>query len=189
MPQPLRTAADILDLIGNCPSMMRALRAAAALNLPDWWIGAGFVRNPVWDQLHGFVEPKPLADIDVLYFDPGDLDRSREAAAEAELARLAPGLPWSVKNQARMHVKNGDPKYKSSIDAMRHWLETPTAVAVRLHGDGRLELAAPFGLEDLLAMRIAPTPHAREFRPQAYRDRLAAKDWAERWPQAEIVRL
>ena len=189
MRRDFQTAADVLRLIRSRDWMLQALRAVAGLGLPDWWIGAGFVRNPVWDHLHGYAEPKPLADIDVLYFDAADLGRARETAAEAALRQHLPDLPWSVKNQARMHLRNGDPPYLSTVDAMRYWLETPTAVSVTLDPAGELRLAAPFGLDDLLAMRIAPTPHARANRPAAYRERLAGKDWAQRWPQAEIVRL
>ena len=45
---------DIAAFIAAQPAMMDLLRAVEALNLPDGWIGAGFVRNPVWDALRGF---------------------------------------------------------------------------------------------------------------------------------------
>ena len=32
--------------------MMNVLNEANKLNLPDWVIGAGFLRNKVWDYLH-----------------------------------------------------------------------------------------------------------------------------------------
>ena len=54
---------------------------------------------------------------------------SRDRAIEAELRALAPGIDWSVKNQARMHLRNGDPPYSGATDAMRHWPETATAIA------------------------------------------------------------
>ena len=86
---------------------LACLEAAAALDLPDGWIGAGFLRSLVWDRLHGHSEATPLNDIDVLYFDPEDRSRAAEAALEARLRRSIPGLPWSVRNQARMHLRNG----------------------------------------------------------------------------------
>ena len=155
----------------------------ARLGLPDCWIGAGFVRGPVWDRLHGYDRPTPLDDIDVVYFDPEAHDPSAEQAQEARLRTALPGLPWSVRNQARMHRRNGDPPYRSTKDALRHWLETPTAVALRLTADGRPELLAPFGLDDLLELVIRAAPHARAHRMAAFRDRLAAKDWLETWPK------
>ena len=39
----------VRDLIAGQPWRRRALEAVAALDLPDGWIGAGFVRAPVWD--------------------------------------------------------------------------------------------------------------------------------------------
>jgi hypothetical protein len=44
----------ILKLIENDPWMMEVLMTASDANLPDWMIGAGFVRNKVWDYLHGY---------------------------------------------------------------------------------------------------------------------------------------
>ena len=68
----------------------------------------------------------------MVYHDPSCPGPAAETAAEARLKELVPGLLWSVRNQARMHVRNGDAPYDSTADTLRHWLETPTAVAVRL---------------------------------------------------------
>jgi hypothetical protein len=48
---------------------MDALVAVRGLGLASWCIGAGAVRNLVWDALHDKVTPSELADIDVAYFD------------------------------------------------------------------------------------------------------------------------
>ncbi len=152
---------DILALVAGDAWMMGALEAVAALGLPDAWIGAGFLRGAVWDRLHGYAERTPPGDIDVIYHDPGNLDRAADEDPERRLAVLLPGVPWSVRNQARMHLKNGDPPYRSSTDALAHWLETPTTVAVRLNQAGGPELLAPLGTEDLLGLVVRPTPHAR----------------------------
>jgi hypothetical protein len=182
----LRTAADILDLVAGAPWRQRALAAVAALGLPDCWIGAGFVRAPVWDALHGYRNPTPLDDIDVVYFDPERPDPAAERAAEARLRDLMPGLPWSVRNQARMHLRNGDAPYQSTADALCHWLETPTAVAVRLGPDRAPELLAPFGLDDLVGPVLRPTPHARAHRMTAFRERVERKGWLKTWPKVRL---
>ena len=41
-------------LLLNDPVRMNALYAVQALELSDGWIGAGFVRDAVWDHLHGY---------------------------------------------------------------------------------------------------------------------------------------
>ena len=82
----------IADIIAQDPVGMEQLRAARRLDLPDWCIAAGFVRNRVWDYLHGIVPPRPPADIDVLYYDAADLSKEREADHERRLQALLPGL-------------------------------------------------------------------------------------------------
>ena len=168
-----------------------ALTAVASLGLPDCWVAAGFVRGAVWDRLHGHARPTPLGDIDVVYFDPGRAkDPSSDEALERKLAGLMTGRPWEVRNQARMHARNGDAPYRSTADALRHWLETPTAVAIRETPEGRYELLAPLGLKDLLSMTLRPTPHAHSHpdRWAAYQARLNRKPWAENWPRLRLIR-
>ena len=178
--------AGILALVAGDAGMMAALGAVAGLGLPDAWIGAGFLRGAVWDRLHGYGERTALDDIDVVYFDPGAPDPAAEAELERRLGALLPGLPWEVRNQARMHLGNDDPPYRSSADALAHWLETPTAVAVRLDLAGGPELLAPLGTEDLLGLVVRPTPHARAHRLAAYRARLEKKNWPAKWPKLRV---
>lgn len=181
----------LLALIAADPWRIACLGAVADLRLPDAWIGSGFVRAPLWDGLHGFAAPTPLGDIDVVYFDPDDCDPAREAALEARLEAALPmgdaGPPWSLRNQARMHRRNGDAPYRSTTDALCHWLETTAVVAVRLGDDGKPELLAPLGLDDLFTLTVRPTPHARGHRLADYRARQAEKDWCARWPKVRVL--
>jgi hypothetical protein len=183
----LSSERDILALVAGDAWRMAALGAVAGLGLPDAWIGAGFLRGAVWDRLHGYQTRTTLADIDVIYFDSEVLDPAVEAALERRLGAVSPGLPWSVRNQARMHLKNGDPPYRSSADALAHWLETPTAVALRLNQGGGLELLTPLGTEDLFSLVVRPTPHARAHRLDAYRKRMAKKNWPAKWPRLRMI--
>ncbi len=177
---------QVIDLIAADGQAMVILRAVRELGLKDWAIGAGFVRNRVWDWLSGHRERTPFADIDVLYHDPSDIRVEGEKQMEQRLQAAMPGVPpWSVKNQARMHLRNGDPPYASTEDALRFWLETPTCVAVRLEGDDRLTLLAPHGLEDLFALAVRPTASGRRQR-DAYRRRMREKNWTARWPRLRI---
>ncbi|MEM1046011.1 MAG: nucleotidyltransferase family protein [Pseudomonadota bacterium] len=180
------TAEDlVLTCIRNSPWHMQTLRAVRDVGLPDWAIGAGFVRNAVWDRLHGHATLTPLADVDGLFFDPEETDRSRELLVEKELGSALPDRPWSVRNQARMHSRNGDAPYASTLDAMRFWLETPTCVAVCLETDDRLRLLAPYGLEDLVTMRGRPTPTGIR-KAGTYRARMREKDWPATWPKVVV---
>lgn len=56
----MRTAQDVARFISDEPAMMRTLTLAAALDLPDAWIGTGFLRNALWDALHDRPTPAGL---------------------------------------------------------------------------------------------------------------------------------
>jgi hypothetical protein len=66
----IHTEQQITALIEADAWMMNLLRVVKNLKLPDWWICAGFVRSKIWDTLHNYEARTPLADIDVIYFDP-----------------------------------------------------------------------------------------------------------------------
>ncbi len=83
---------------------------------------------------------------------------STDRQLEVALRAAEPAAAWSVKNQARMHLRNGDAPYASAVEAMRGWPETATAVTARRRGPDGCEVAAPFGLEDLLGLALRPTP-------------------------------
>ncbi|QJC53952.1 nucleotidyltransferase family protein [Paenibacillus albicereus] len=174
----------LLDLAAAEPELMADLGHVREHGPPGAWLAAGYIRNLVWDRLHGRAERTPLDDADVVYHDPRCTDEAAEKPWEQALAGARPGLRWSVKNQARMHHKNGDEPFRGVADAMSRWPETATAVGLRLTQDGRLEAIAPHGLSDLLAMRLRPSPLQRD--ESLFGRRVAAKGWLERWP---LVRL
>lgn len=179
---------EVLDMIAHDPWMMEVLKAAQSLQLPDWWVCAGFVRSKIWDLQHGFGERTPLGDIDVIYFDASDINERAEKRLEERLHTILPGLPWSVKNQARMHLLNGSPPYLSSVDAISKFPETATALGVKLDRQGALHLAAPLGLEDALQMQIKPTPAFRHDAAliKVYQRRVEQKGWTAKWPGVKV---
>jgi hypothetical protein len=177
---------SIARIIAQDPVGMKQLRAARALALPDWCIAAGFVRNRVWDRLHGISPPREPPDIDVLYYDAADLSKEREAEHEKRLDALLPGPLWQVRNQARMHVWKDLPQHRDTADAMIYWLETVTAVGVRLEADDSLTVIAPLGTDDLVNLRCQPTAFGRTRRHE-YEARVTAKRWAEMWPKVRFV--
>jgi hypothetical protein len=176
----------IADIIAQDPVGMEQLRAARRLGLPDWCIAAGFVRNRVWDHLHGVNPPRTPADIDVLFYDAADLSKEREYEFEDRLDDLLPGLPWQVRNQARMHVAKDLPQHKSTAHSMTYWLETVTAVGVRLEIDDTLSVVAPLGVDDLVNLVCRPTDFGRARRHE-YEARIVQKRWRELWPRVRFL--
>lgn len=100
---------------------------------------------------------------------------------------MDPGLSWSVINQARMSRRNGDAPYQSATDAMNYWPETATAIAVRLTDQEEIEIAAPFGLEDLFAGVIRPTPRFERDKYPVFLDRIHSKQWEAKWPEPIVL--
>lgn len=167
---------------------MRVLAQVRDLALPDCWVGAGFVRNRVWDDLHGHAPSPWRGDIDVIWFDTARVTRERDLVLECRLRDRDSTQAWSVKNQARMHLRNGDSGYLSATDAMRYWPETATAVGVRLDGLGAVEVAAPFGLDDLFHLLVRPTPRFTGEKYPVYLERQRARQWQATWPRLTICR-
>jgi len=183
---PLRTLTDIQHLLEAHADLYALLSHVESLGLPDGWIGAGFIRNAVWDVLHGrAIDVSRLDDVDVIFFDRNDTRRERESDLEHRLREAAPGTNWSVKNQARMHLGNGDGPYRNALDAVAHWPETATAIAAR-SAHGRVEMIAPHGVQDLLNLIVRPTP-AFAHKMDVYRERVSSKNWPTRWPKLTML--
>lgn len=156
------------------------------LGLADCWVGAGFVRNAVWDALHGRPVSSIDGDVDVLWFDRQQTGPQVDATIEATLRRLDPTIDWSVRNQARMHVRNGDSPYCSTADAMCCWPETATAVGVRRTRPDGFEVSAPLGLADLFALVLRPAPCFQGRKHHQYLERIEAKGWLSSWPRLRM---
>jgi uncharacterized protein len=182
----MRTCQDIANFLAGQPQIVALLRPVAALRIDDCWVGAGLIRNVIWDHLHG-IAPELLAesDVDVVYCDPRDARVERDLVIESNLVDQFPEIPWSVHNQARMHERNGDAPYRNTEEAIRCWPETATAIAARILGD-KVELMSPHGIDDLVNMIVRPSPAFLNKLP-IYRSRLASKHWAKRWPKLRFV--
>lgn len=185
---------DVIALIEQDKWMMDVLKTVQSLQLPDWLIGAGFVRSKVWDHLHEYKDRTPLPDIDVIYFDNEDFTQEEmkqdttntEMAYEKRLKELLPDINWSVTNQARMHAFHSDEPYKDSEEALSRWVETATCVGVSLDKDGKVLLIAPHGIEDLVNLILRPTPGVYSDTKRFY-ERMTKKDWMKKWPKLQIV--
>lgn len=179
--QNIKNEEDIKRIITEDAWMMEVLRCARKLDLPDWMIGAGFVRNKIWDQLHDYAGKtvSETIDIDLIYYEPRDKDKATEKRYERELRRVM-DENWAVKNHARM-----SDKYLSCEDGISYWPEVCTAVAVRLDAAGELEIIAPFGVEDLVNLVVRKGCRFED--EEEYRNRIRRKRWAEKWPNLRII--
>jgi uncharacterized protein len=187
----MRGASQFEGIVLETPWLMEALVAARDVSAPDWLIGAGAVRNAVWDRLHEFGEPTPLADIDVVFFDQTDLTPERDRTIERALAERLPGVPWEAKNQAAVHTWFPEvfgyevEPLTSTAGGVATWPETATSVGVRLKDDDELVIVAPLGLDDLLGLVHRRNP--ARVSVEEYERRLVTKRITERWPRVGVV--
>ena len=185
----IQTEQDIVRLIENDEWMINVLQLAKSLELPDWWICAGFVRSKIWDTLHDYEAKTAMPDVDVIYYDSLHQDEIYEQSLETKLMNIDATIPWSVKNQARMHVVNNMPPYSSSVNAISKFPETATALGVTLDELNNVILTAPCGIEDVLSLQVKPTAHflKSKERLHMYKNRVIKKNWQSKWPSITIT--
>ena len=175
---------DLVQLLLADHERMKAMECARSLALPDCYIAAGFVRNLVWDHLHHKPQPTPLNDLDIVYFDPNEIDDKAALIYEAQLTAMMPEFNWQVRNQANMHLRNGDKPYQSTLDAMSYWPEKETAVAARLNEKNQIECISAFGFESLFEGQITYNPKRTL---ALFQSRVESKNWLITWPQLRVA--
>ena len=171
--------------------LMDIVRTVRAINLPNGYVGAGVVRNLVWDHLHGYAEVTEVRDVDVAFFDPENLTAARDQEAQRLLHAQRPDVPWEATNQAAVHLwyeaafGYSVPALGSSEEAIGTWPETATCVGIRLLLSEQLQIVAPHGLEDLFEMRLRRNPASVSM--EQFQKRLLEKRILEKWPLVQVI--
>lgn len=156
-------AGRLTSALASSALLVAVLQRWSDIALPNVWLAAGAVAQTVWNIAHRRAPEADLRDIDLVYFDGDDLSAEAELRNEARIRELFGnlGVTVDVKNEARVHLwyeaKFGSPipPYRSVEEAITTFPTTATAVGVRSHGS-RLEVYAPFGLDDLLGLVVRP---------------------------------
>jgi hypothetical protein len=188
---PSHLEARLVALARDTPWFFSALSAVRELGLASWCIGACAVRNLVWDSLHERSIRSALADVDVAHFDASRLAREDDALLQDRLTRMLPALPWEVTNQAAVHLWFEDyfghrvPPLRALEEAVASWPEYATSVGLTLRADDSISVIAPHGLDDLFACVVRRNP--ARVSVETYRQRVAQKRYAERWPMVKII--
>jgi hypothetical protein len=134
------------------------LPAIAQLNLSNWWLAGGAVRNTVWRSLFGQKCDLFIKDFDLAFFDEAGT-RDQELLAKSTLKARFPEHEFDVKNQASFgRWRAGSMTYSSTEDGIKNWLHTATAVGIRINKQGEWQFFTPYGLDDLFNGIIRPTP-------------------------------
>ncbi|MEJ0016505.1 MAG: nucleotidyltransferase family protein [Acetobacteraceae bacterium] len=146
------------------PDLMHLLHRLRTLALPQWRLVAGCLYQTVWNVLTDRPRGTGIKDYDLIYFDEGDVSWESEDAVIRRVAAATHGCvgPVEARNQARVHLwfpaRFGCPypHLASADDSLRYYASIVHAVGVRLEADDSLDIAAPFGLDDMFAMAIRP---------------------------------
>lgn len=184
-------AARLAEMVRASPTLMRVLTTVRDLELPDWRIFSGAVYQTAWNALTGRDPDYGVRDYDLGYFDPDTSWDAEDAVIGRVAAAFEPPLRSQVeaRNQARVHLwfegKFGEPyaPLSGTDQALARFVCPAFAVGVRLETDGRIDVAAPFGLDDVFDMTLRPNPN-----------RPLAKGWTRttasaraRWPELKII--
>ncbi|CAI2388712.1 MULTISPECIES: nucleotidyltransferase family protein [Alteromonas] len=204
------------DIIKRDPFRMRCLRALRALDLPQGYIGAGFVRNAIWDELHARATPTPLNDIDVIYFS-GEINPPQSVASADNTLESVPQPQAYSPNSAA--ANSG---LKAQEQAIEHELARMVPQANwQVKNQARMHVAhahAPYQnchdaisywieRETCVAVRLlanddldilAPFGLEANFagtisinpkypRSEVFKQRLASKNWLTVWPLLTLV--
>ncbi len=157
----------LTGILRATPQLMQVLRTVRTLGLPDWLVFSGAIYQPVLNHLTGRGADHGIKDYDLAYFDGSDLSYEAE---DVVIRRVAEAFEEplrsmvEVRNQARVHLwfeaKFGEryARLSCTAEALERFTSTAFAIGVRLEADDRLYIEAPFGLDDLFALRLRPNP-------------------------------
>ncbi|NES99925.1 MAG: nucleotidyltransferase family protein [Sphaerospermopsis sp. SIO1G2] len=152
------------------------LPSIAELNLPNWWLAGGAIRNTVWSHIFGAECQLIIKDFDIAFFDLQG-NREQELSAKSILTAQFPNHEFDVKNQASFgRWRAGATIYNSTEDGIKDWLHTATSVSVSMNRKGEWQFFTPYGLKDLFAGIIRPTPtHINDIRAKNKASELMQK--------------
>jgi hypothetical protein len=182
----------LIGILRASPTLMRVMEGVRALGVPDWRLVSGCVYQTVWNHLTGRAPDYGLKDYDAVYFDPDVSWEAEDLFIRRAAAAFPPPLDAmvEVRNQARVHLWF-EQKFGESYaplgctdEALERFVCPAFAVGARLEPDDRITLAAPFGLDDLFAMRLRPNPN-RRISAEAF-TRVSGSAGA-RWPELTIA--
>lgn len=145
-----------LEILSDQPMVAASIDASIKADLPNWCIVGGLIRDFAWGKIFNrSVLPR---DIDLIYFNDNDLSAETDWEIESVLQRTS-GLPFRVRNQARMHTFNAEEKYSSVVDAMSKFPTTVSAIGITSNPSREPVIFSVFGYSALFDPTFQITPH------------------------------
>jgi len=184
--------ARLCDIVRASPTLMRVLTLARDLGLPDWRVVSGAIYQSVWNALTDRDPDHGIKDYDLCYFDPDPSWETENVVIKRAAAFFPAPLDTlvEVRNQSRVHLwfegKFGEAyiPLTRTDDMLARFICPAFAVGVRLTPGDDIDLAAPFGLKDLFALRLRPNPR----RPQNLAGfQKVVMSCQARWPEVRAT--
>jgi hypothetical protein len=187
MPNLLET--DLWQILEKNELLLPLLEKSSRFEIPNWYVGAGFLAQTVWNVKLGNPPLAHIQDIDWVYFDAEETEaQAQQRQDEITEAFSFQALPVDIKNQAHVHrwyeKKFGTPilPYATVEAAIQTWPTTATAIGITLR-EGEKIIYAPFGLADLLALRVRP--NQTQITEEVYAKKIAR--WKTHWPSLHFM--
>ncbi|WP_089606356.1 nucleotidyltransferase family protein [Acinetobacter piscicola] len=183
--------SKLKKIVFDQPALMQRLIYLRQLNTQAY-LSAGVIRNLVWSVLHQQNYKIEQTEIDVIFYDLTD-EHSEQQRLTRLLNQQFPENEWDVVNQAFVHTWYKTDRglsitqYSSLIDALSVWVETATAIAVRLLENDDLEIVAPFELNDLFELKLRW--NNRLVSRDVFIQRVRSKRFLEKWQNLRIVEV
>jgi uncharacterized protein len=189
--QPHTHLDELQRIVRADEHLMTLLATAQDLQLPQYRVVAGCIYQTVWNTLTSRPRGTGINDYDLIYFDGADLSEESECRTEDVVRSRLVGFPApvEVRNQARVHLWFEDyfgiayPPLSCADEAITRYASSTHAVGVKLADDGRLDVFAPFGLEDVFDLIVRPNYALPN---KATHDRKANRVRAI-WPELTII--
>ncbi len=174
----------VADALAN-PVNAAILQRLPALGVAQPWLVAGCIYGPAWNRLAGRPPAENIKDYDVFYWD----DDTSWETEDAVIRRAQPlfadlGVEVELKNQKRVPIWYREkfgvdyPPVASAAGTIALFQIACTCVGLAPR-DGRVEVCAPHGLDELYAGILRPNPLCPS---PPERVRAKAGSYRARWP-------
>lgn len=179
------------ELVMSSIPLMEILMTVRSI-IPDAYIGAGVIRNYIWNCFHNFDTDFSVMDIDIVYYDLYEDYKTKEAQYLQSLLNKYPNYKWDITNQAKVHLWYKDyfgvplQQLSSLENAIGIWPEIATCVAVSLDHKNNLSILAPHGLSDLFNMVVRWNSTFITY--EQYLQRVNSKRFEQKWPLTKVVK-
>ncbi|KKQ66961.1 MAG: hypothetical protein US86_C0002G0078 [Candidatus Daviesbacteria bacterium GW2011_GWA2_38_24] len=189
--KPLQQQTDyLLEIVLKNPYISTILNGNPFPKYDNWYLGAGCICQSVWNHLSDKKITDGIKDYDLVYYNAKDISKESEEKEQERIRSLFLSIQAEIEvvNEARVHLwfeqdfgKKID-QLKSCEDAINRWPTTATSVGVNKI-NGKLNVYAPYGLNDLFGMVVRPNkPSVIKW---VYEKKV--EKWTKKWPDLKVI--